>query len=433
MFSSTVISNLILIFHVLMWVASLLLYQFIKKQFDSGSLILGSYLFYSIMSLLLYNSPFFYFEEIKLFPYIYSFLILMIAFFPILVFDVDKLIKIDKPSNVLLYSVSLVFIVASFIQLPSIVSNFTKNIVQLLLISSAGQDLYEDALVDSYSIGDGSIANLPSIITNAYGNFGILLFFYYLTLKHRNSFVIIALFISNIIGILGNISLGQRGPIIEIIFSFVVTYFTLRKYFQSSVNKILRTIGLVFLIVSIIPIIALTNSRFGDTIGGARSSVYFYAGQQNLIFNNYGLDNGGIRYGDRVFPFFKRLMGFENVPKNFWERRNKYPNLIVNDEVFIGFIGDFTLDFGPYLTPILFLLFSGLVYFVTRTRNKILLFHHLILLHFLLTVIMLGGIKLYPYSDLGGNLQLIVYFLAYLIFKLDYDSRQAKLKFLQSR
>jgi hypothetical protein len=39
---------------------------------------------------------------------------------------------------------------------------------------------------------------------------------------------------------------------------------------------------------------------------------------------------------------------------------------------------------------------------------------------------MLGGLKLYPYSDLGGNLQLILYVIAFIFFKLDYDSKQVQ-------
>ena len=38
-----------------------------------------------------------------------------------------------------------------------------------------------------------------------------------------------------------------------------------------------------------------------------------------------------------------------------------------------------------------------------------------------MTVGMLGGIKLYPYSDVGGNLQLIVYLEAYVLFRVDSD------------
>jgi oligosaccharide repeat unit polymerase len=351
---------------------------------------------------------------------------LMISFFPILNYDYHKIDKIQKPTRIFLNVVSLIFIVFSLVQLPGIISNFTKSIVQLLLVSSAGLDLYNDSMSESYSLGDGTISNLPSIITNAYGNFGILLFFYYLTLEDRKAFMTVGLFLSCIIGLLSSVSLGQRGPIIEILLSFVITYFAIKKFFKPKIRKIIGATGIVFLIVVTVPIIALTNSRFGDTIGGSDSSVFYYAGQQNIIFNNYGLDNGGIRYGDRVFPFFKRMLGFENIPNNFWERRNKYPNLIVTDEFFIGFVGDFTLDFGPYLTPIIIIVFSTLVYFITKVRGGIMLFHQLILLHFLMTVCMLGGLKLYPYSDLGGNLQLILYFMAFIFFKLDYDSKQNK-------
>ena len=161
-------------------------------------------------------------------------------------------------------------------------------------------------------------------------------------------------------------------------------------------------------------------SRFGESEAGSESSVFFYAGQENLYFNNFGLDNGGLRYGDRTFPLFKKMLGFENVPDNFWERRSKYPNLQINDEVFIGFIGDFTLDFGPFITPFIFIFFTIFILNKTIIRNKVILFHQLILLHFVMCLCMLGGMKLYPFSDVGGNLQLIIYFLAFLFFRLVY-------------
>jgi len=426
MIGSQILSNINLILFVLFWVATVFVYQFNKRHIDAGSIILISYLIYAVLSLILYNNPFYKFDEISFFPFLYLFIMLMIAFMPILTYDYKQIDLIQQPTRILLNIVCLIFIISSLIQLPSIISNFSKSIIQLLLVSTAGQDLYNDAMSESYSLGDGSISNLPSIISNAYGNFGILLFFYYLTLEDRKRYMTIGLFLSCIIGLLGNISLGQRGPIIEILLSFVISYFALKNFFEPRIKKIVSTIGIVFLIAVTIPIIALTNSRFGDTRGGSESSVFFYAGQQNIIFNNYGLDNGGIRYGDRVFPFFKRILGFDNVPNNFWERRNKYPNLIVNDEVFIGFVGDFTLDFGPYVTPVIFIVFSALVFFITKIRNRILLFHQLILLHFVMTVCMLGGLKLYPYSDLGGNLQLILYVIAFIFFKLDYDSKQVQ-------
>lgn len=421
------VSNINLVFYIFLWGVSLLIYQFKKRQFDAGSLILSSYFIYSIFSFFLFNNSLFFFNKITFFPFVYLFFMLIIVFFPVLKYDYSKISRIQNPSKIFFNFVCWVFVIFSFIQLPSLFSNFSNSIIQLIVVSTAGQDLYNDAMADSYLLGDGAIANLPSIITNAYGNFGILLFFYYLTLDHKKNYMIFFLFISCIIGLLSNISLGQRGPIIEIVFSFIVTYFYLKKFIDHKFRRFISIIGIIFLIVVSVPVVALTNSRFGDTLGGSSTSVLFYAGQQNIVFNNYGLDNGGLRYGDRVFPFFKRILGFENVPNNFWERRDKYPNLLVNDEAFIGFVGDFTLDFGPFFTPIIFVFFSIFVLIITKIRKGVILFHQLILLHFLVTVCMLGGLKLYPYSDLGGNLQLIFYFFAFSFFRLDYEFKKFRL------
>lgn len=415
-----ILSNIFIVFFVLAWIITIIIYQKKKKSFDAGSVLLFSYLFYAIMSLILYNNPYYKFNDIEIFPFIYLFLMLMLAFSPILRYDYNKINEIQKPPTIFLNFVCIIFIVASLMQVPSIISNFAVSIVRLLLDSAGGQDLYNEAMAESASLGDGSISNLSSIISNAYGNFGILLFFYYLTLNKRNRFIMIGLFISSIISILINISLGQRGPILEIMLSMVITYFALRKFYQPKVNKIIRNIGITLLIATSIPIIALTVSRFGESDGGSESSVFFYAGQENLYFNNYGLDNGGVRYGDRTFPLFKKMLGFENVPDNFWERRSKYPNLQINDEVFIGFVGDFTLDFGPFVAPLIFILFTIFVLNKTIVRDGKILFHQLILIHFMMSVCMLGGMKLYPFSDVGGNLQLIMYFFAFLFFRLVY-------------
>jgi hypothetical protein len=152
---------------------------------------------------------------------------------------------------------------------------------------------------------------------------------------------------------------------------------------------------------------------------------------ENLNFNNYGLDDGGIRYGDRTFPLFKRMLGFDNVPHNFWERRDKYPNLKVNDEVFISFVGDFTLDFGPFIAPLIFILFTFFILNLTRIRNGRILFHQLILVHFVMCVCMQGGMKLFSFSDLA-NLRIIVCFIAYIFFRFDSENKHKQIKVISN-
>jgi len=418
MMSEHVISNINIVIFLFFWIIIFFVYQIRKKKFDAGSVLLFSYLTYAIMSLFLYNNPYYKFNRIDLLPFIYLFLMLMITFYPILKFDYDRVDNIKKPPTWQLNLVNLVFIISSLMQIPDIVSNFAVSIVRLFLDSAGGQDLYNEAMAESISLGDGNISNFFSIISNAYGNFGILLFFYHLTLRNFNRIILVGLFVSCIISIFSNISLGQRGPILEVILSMIVTYFFLRKFYQTNVKKVIKGVGVFILILALVPVAALTISRFGESEVGSESSVIYYSGQENLYFNNHGLDNGGIRYGDRTFPLFKKMLGFENVPNNFWERRSKYPNLQINDEVFIGFVGDFTLDFGPFLPPFIFIIFSLYVSYKTMIRSRVLLFHQLILIHFVISLCMLGGMKLYPFSDVGGNLQLIFYFLMYHFFRL---------------
>ncbi len=419
----SLISNINIVLYILAWIVTIILYHIVKKRIDAGSILLFTYLIYAITSLLLYNSHSYHFDQIRLFPFIYLFLMLMLFFSPILKYNAYKIDGIQKVPSVYLFIISIIFIVASLIQLPTIVSDFAFSIKKLLTTSSGGLDLYHKSLAEARFLGDGKISNLGSIISNTYGKFGILLFFYYLTLKKRSKLILIGLFISSIISILSNVSLGQRGPILETLLSMIITYFALRRFFQPKVNRIIKIVGGWLLLASLIPIIALTISRFGNDKKGSMSSVYYYGGQENLYFNNYGLDDGGIRYGDRTFPLFKRILGFENVPKNFMERRAKYPHLKMNDRNFYTFVGDFTIDFGPIIATLIFLVFSIFVVIKTKIRNGIIRFHQLILLHFVMCVGMIGGMKLYPFSDVGGNLQLIGYFIAYMFFRLDYNFR----------
>ncbi len=422
----SLMSNINLVLYVTAWIVTIIIYQKKRLHFDAGSVLLFSYLLYSIASLLLYNSSnntFGTFNHIRTFPFIYLYLMLMLAASPILKYNDYKIEEIQKPNTILLNIMCLIFIVASLAHFPDIISNFASSLIKLLINSSGGQELYDEAMANSYNSGDGSISNLPAIISGAFSRIGILLFFYYLTMRNHNILILIGLFTSCIVSILTYISLGQRGLIIEILFAMIITYFALRKFIPPLINKRIKIIGIFLIIATAVPLIAITNSRFGKTVGGSQESLYYYVGQENLNFNNYGLDNGGIRYGDRTFPLFKRMLGFENVPHNFWERRQKYPELKINDEVFITFVGDFTLDFGPVVAPFIFILFALFFLNNTKVRNSRIRFHQLILIHFIMCVCMLGGMKLYPFSDVGGNLQVIVYFGAYFSFRLDYDIR----------
>lgn len=424
------VSNILLVLFILVWIVTFAKYQKNKRYFDAGSIIIFSYLIYSISSLLLYNDPFWgpEFTQLHIFPFIYLYLMLIIAAWPVFKFDELKIIEIQKPSYVLFNAISIILIAFTLVSLPERLPKIASGFIRILLDSTAGLDIYTNTMDASagMNIGDGKISNLPSIIVGVLSDVGILMFFYYLTLKKRNIFITIGLLIACIYPILDNIAISQRGPVLDRMFTIIISYFALRKFIPRNINNVIKTTGLILILAITIPIAAITISRFDRAgSGGSRSSLLFYTGQENLFFNMYGLDNGGIRYGDRTFPMFKSMLGFDNVPHNFYERRAKYPNLKINDEAFIGFVGDFTLDFGPFVAPLIFIFFTFFILNHTRVRNGRILFHQLILVHFVMCICIQGGMKLFSYSD-TGNLRIISLFLAYIAFRLDYEQSKQR-------
>lgn len=422
-------SNIYLVLYLTAWLVTFISYQKKKQIFDAGSFLIFLQLLWSIMSLALYNGSVYTFNYLTLFPFIYLFVFNLMIMWPIIKYDYKKINIIQKPNSILLNIISIVFITASFFYFSTIISDIFTSMAILFIDSVGGATLYNEARELGFTQNDGNISNLSAIISSAMSGIGIFMTVYYLTLKKSNKLILFGLIFSVVVNILPSISSGQRNGIVETLLIFMITYFALNKFILKKYKKRIKRYSFLIIILMIIPFITITNSRFGDISNSNHTvldSIYLYAGQENLYFNNYGLDNGGIRNGDRTFPLFKSMLGYRNVPQNFWDRRNKYSNLEINDSVFIGNIGDFTLDFGPFIAPFIFIFFTLFVLKKTRIRNGRIQLHQLVLLHFLMYACVIGGFKLYPFSDTAGNLKLIVYLITYLIFKSNYLIKNIK-------
>lgn len=409
-------SHFLLILLIIAWVVTLIIYQCRKKVIDAGTILLASYAGFAVFSLLLYNGGQYTFLPLNLLPFILLYILEMMGMYPILKFDTVKVTSIKKPNMTWFYLISWFFIVCSLIHLPSSLAHAREGITMILLDPNGGQELYLETNASTVDSG-GGISNIFAIFAAAFSGIGILLFFFSLTLDKPNKITVIGLLLSCLMRLVTGVASGQRGMVVEPLLVMIITYFGIHRYIKPKYNKIAKIMGIVVIVLVTIPLVAITMSRFDNKLYDPLESVYFYAGQQNLYFNNYALDDNGIRYGDRIIPLFKRMVGCHDVPKNFWERRLKYPSLYVNDEVFYTYVGDFMIDFGVLATILIFIL--GTVLFTDRTRpkNGQIQLHQLILLQFLMYLCMSGGLKLYPFSDVAGNLKVIVYFASYLCFK----------------
>lgn len=420
-------SNIYLIIFVMLWGFSLIIYKKVKKQYDAGFIILASFLLYSIFSLLLYNDPFYKseFGKLKLFPFIYLFSMIILTCLPIFKYDQNKIVKIQRPSKLLINSLAYFIILNSILYIPENIGRVYSGFILMMMDSSAGLDVYKETLENMSQSGMGTtISNIPGVFTNLFSDISKLLLFYYLTLNDKkNKFIIIGLSITAVWSMFNGVALSQRGIVINCAMTILISYYAVKRFINKKYEKTIKSIGLGLVILISIPFVAITIARFDrSSEGGLLSSVYFYAGQENLIFNEYGLDNNGLRHGDRTFPMFKRALGFDNVPNNFFERRAKYPNLRVNDEHFIGYVGDFTLDYGGFVTPFIFLFFTLIFIRMTKVKSGNLLFSQLLIIHFVMCICFQGGMKLFSYAD-TGNLKIILVFILSLLFYIDYLSQ----------
>lgn len=412
--------SIYIIIYIVLWFVVLLIHYIKIKTIDAGFILILSYLLYAISSYALYTDIYFtrLYYGLTLFPFLFLFFLLYVTAKPILSFGTYYIERIQRPSLQLVNFFCWIYIIMSVISIPSILSKI--NLISLIM-SSQGADLYAENVSDSVytasSMGSG-VSNIIGLYTNFFSRISVLFLFYHLTLPQINKKIVIGLIISFIIYILSFLLTGQRGGTFKMLVTCIITYFVLRKFIQPSINKIIMRFSMIGLVLLSIPYYFLTISRFSNITDGFMSAIYSYTGQGNLNFNLYALDNNGIRYGDRIVPLFKKILGFQNVPNNFWERRWKYPNLRINDESFITFVGDFVLDFGPLMATIILCFISFYVQRKTRVKNGKIYFYQLIILHFFICLCMEGGMSLYSFSD-SNNMVILVYVFMYIIFKYD--------------
>lgn len=317
---------------------------------------------------------------------------------------------LEAPNTRLLGCISWLLIACAIIQIPELAHNFEDGLVRLILDSDAGKDAYAES-IENVSAGGKSINNLPAIIFNTISDIGVFLFFYYLRHPHENKWKMIGLGICLIVSVLRPIMHGQRGPVIAALLTAIMCYFLFERFYSKRLSHRIRLVGVMAIFIVFIPIGAITFSRFGSSEQGVGGYLSWYIGQGSLYFNNYALDDGGIRYGDRTANIFKRII-WSDTPANFVERRAKYGHLTVDDEIFTTFVGDFCIDYGPFVAFLIFVIFNVWGLSTIAIRDGTIKIHQLYLVYFTLCISVQGGMTLFAYSD-TANLRIVTFILLY--------------------
>jgi oligosaccharide repeat unit polymerase len=335
---------------------------------------------------------------------------MIIMLIPVIYDHIHPTDNIENPNTRILTIISIVIIVSSILQIPDIVANKDTGLMQILNDTETGKDAYMEQIEEAGNAGS-AIRNLPAIVYNTFSDIAVFLCFYYLTLKNKNYWLISLLFISIFVGIIKYITMGQRGGVIISLLTIFGGYMLFKRYLSSKMKNVIQGLGIILVIFTALPIVTITISRFGEEKAGISGFVNWYIGQGSLYFNNYGLNAGGTRHGDRTINLLKRVID-KNTPRNYVERRDKYHNLQIDDNYFSTYVGDFTIDFGPFTSVIIFVLFAIFVTWNIRTRDGTIKLHQLLLLYFALCISMQGGMTLFSYAD-SGNLRIVVLMLLY--------------------
>lgn len=418
---------LYLLINVLLYVAAFIVYQRKRKKLTVVSALILFYGLSAIVALHLFDNPFNSrkYNDLTLFPFIYLFIMLALALSPLLKVDKIKYKEIKPPSDIVYNIFCIVVILIMVSTLRNSFSTFGATLTNMIINESAGADIYSNMNFSSKSSGYG-ISNLSAVLKNVFSDFPVFLLMYQLTRKRKNVLITIGLVLSVLISPMASVSVASRGALVNFLICMFMWFLYMRQWMTKKVRKWFTIISLTLVSVFILAFVLITNSRFG-AFGNNDYALYSlesYYGQAFLNFDNYGLDAGGIRYGDRTVTGVKGLLiGFDNVPKNYVERVLKYSDLKLNERSFYTFVGDFTIDFGPLVAVLIFIAFAIFFRKQFNSGDEVMPFHKLITVYFLVCLYC-RGLSLFPYSDIIGNIQCLMLILAYFYFKIDYDTRK---------
>lgn len=416
--------------NTLMYLTLFIGYQRNKQYLSVGGLYLLYLVITCVLSFICFFTPniFYTFNNLTLLPFIYLFIALFITSLPLLRLD-EKNTALIQPTGKFLNIICVIVIAMSIFQLIDVIQIFRHGIGTMIWDIRSGAELYSEMLSNADESGHG-ISNIFAIIGGSFSNLAILFAFIQLTREKPNYLIVIGLALCFATDIMASIGSGARGNVVLKSLTVVFAYWLTRQWMTERIRKYVGGWLLGVLLIVSIPVLMLTVSRFSDHQGmdkAVSSSIIYYSGQSMLNFDNYGLDAGGIRHGDRTANLFKRIFD-PNTPINHIQRRTKYNNLKIDDYYFYTFVGDFTIDYGPIWAMIIFLLFTILILYITKTIDHKIAFYQVIAIYFVLCVCCQGVMCLFSFSDTSGGLKIVTTVLTYYYFKFDYYKSQNLIK-----
>lgn len=417
--------NTFTILYFFAWLFVFLRFVRRNRQLGVYGTIVLSYVVYASLSIFDYVAHSENYSNITLFPFLYLFALLLIALKPIKNYDEKRNLRLKSINPNICYIVFSFFLISTIIVLPASLEKIQHGWTLMLASDDGAIDLYNEMHSrDTQNANiNGGILGICNIIRYLLYEICVFLLFYYLTLPKRNKIIIIALLFSFLLNILVSFSNGGRTGSTMDAFTILMTYLIFYQFLNPTVKKIAKRCFIVLGVSFMLLTLAMTISRTVYREGGTSDGIVDYLGQGNLYFNQYAIDSENLRGGDRTCNVFKRLLGFENVPPSISGVRVKHSSMKLSDHNFSTFIGDFVLDFGPFITALIIIFFSSLFCIATRPRSIVIRIDQLLLIQLAADICMHGGMYLFYYS-FSGNYILLMYIIFFFILRLYSNSKK---------
>ena len=380
-------------------------YCFFRKKKSIGCILALVYAVSAFSSVYYYNTGWYSGLKLLVEPYIYLFFVTTVTIVPFFFANNLETYPVDanKKQDALIYGISIFFAVCSFWW-------FLEDLKIMAVYGIA--DINFVANYDGTDYTGERISFLGrkfKFFAMHLKEIGTFCLFYQLTRLKKRKKLILLLVLGSLASCLDSFMGGHRFVIVLTIINYSVYYLLFRNLLSNSVREKIKKIAIVFLVIVVLCLSAVTLARFasGKSDLDLMTWVTLYSGEGPLRFNLQAWNMPIHTEGDNTFTVIKDLLGFD-APNTFEERTIKWGGKHgLWYMVYYTAIGDVFFDFGIVGTA-LFSIMLALIsfYLINNYRGNA---GDLLILGLILKYIMFGFMY-NPYLSYDSQIELIIAF-----------------------
>ena len=408
-------SGFILYLNASLWIITFIYWAKKKELFNVGIVILLLYTLISCASCHLFSHPDmigFYEDYVYVLPFIYLYFVILLLLHPILHINYNKIKELKLPSKKIIEPICVFIIISAVYQLVTGLPDIKQGMTLMLLDSSNAIDAYIDtteANMERKAL-TGSFNILGFLITTGM-SFSMLFFFLYILYPNKNNKILIGLIVAVMANPIMSVASGSREKVVITLLVFCFMFLLLRPFISRKIRRVISVVSVSFFVLLLLFFVIISFARARGDIDKVLLGFESYFGMSFLHFNQKCFYANGTREGNLVSPLFNVILGGQTYSQE--ALRDKYASLGVDNGIFYTFVGDFVLDYGPFIAFVILVAFA---YFCRRIYKVCSIWSggHVVLCYILLKL--LSGFYLHQYSGVGGNLLLIELLIFYVLF-----------------